>query len=236
MADSLGTLLSQAANEPIRIERTLLKSQVVDLLRTAIIFGRIPPGTPLGERDLATALHVSRVPIREALQELEKEGLVISTASNRRCVIELTERDIRELYEVRLRLETLAVERAARNTTPEHRDQLNAAMETMEQAFRDHNLEAFPHADIELHRAIWQQAGNRHLQAMLNSMAGQLFMVVSRHSQLYDWAEVIDLHRDLITHINAGDVEAACVSIAAHMQNSLERALHAFGTPPSETP
>ena len=230
MAISLGALLHPTANEPVRIERTLLKAQVVDLLRRSIIFGRIPPGTPLGERELAATLNVSRVPIREALQELEKEGLVVSTASNRRCVIELTERDIRELYEVRLRLETLAVERAARNTTPERQAQLTATLATMEQAFRDHNPEAFPQADVELHRTIWQQADNRHLQVMLNSMSGQLFMVVSRHSQLYDWAEVIDLHRDLISRINAGDADAARVSIAAHMQNSLERALGAFGT------
>jgi DNA-binding GntR family transcriptional regulator len=235
MTVSLSTLLHQAESEPIRIERTLLKAQVVDLLRKSIIFGRIPPGTPLGERELAATLKVSRVPIREALQELEKEGLVVSTASNRRCVIKLTERDIRELYEVRLQLEMLAVERAAHNTRPEHQAQLNAALETMEQAFRDHNPETFPHADVELHRAIWQQADNRHLQAMLNSMSGQLFMVVSRHSQLFAWAEVIDLHRDLISHINAGDAAAASVSIAAHMQNSLERALRAFGNSMSGT-
>lgn len=228
MATSIGALLTRSADEPVRIERTLLKAQVVDLLRSHIIVGRIPPGTPLRERELAATLDVSRIPVREALQELEKEGLVITTANNRRCVIELTERDIRELYEVRLLLETRAVEQAARGTTPERQAQLAATVQAMEQAYHTHDPEAFPRADVELHRAIWRQAENRHLQTMLNAMSGQLFMFASKHTQLYAWGEVIDLHRDLIACINAGDPTAARRSIEAHMQNSLDRALRAF--------
>lgn len=227
MPTSFDALLTRSASEPVQIERALLKPQIVDLLRSHIIFGRIPPGTPLRERELATTLHVSRIPVREALQELEKEGLVVSTANNRRHVIELTERDIRELYEVRLLLETRAVEQAARSTTPERQAQLDATVRAMERAFHQYDPEAFPRADVDLHHAIWQQADNGHLQTMLNAMSGQLFMFASKHTQLYSWAEVIDLHRDLVARINAGDSAGARVSIAAHMQNSLDRALRA---------
>jgi len=217
---------------PPKVERTPLRAQIVDILRSRIIFGHIPPGTPLVERELAETLRVSRLPVREALQELEKEGLVFSTTTNRRSVIQLTERDIRELYEVRLQLERLAVERAARNTSPTNQAQLDTMLEAMERAFARHDPTGFPRSDVELHRVIWQQAGNAHLQQLLQTMSGQLYMFASRHSQIYGWEEVIDLHRDLVAHINDGDETGAASSIEAQMKKSLDRALRAFSATP----
>jgi len=219
--------------DDLPLQRTLLKAQIVERLRSRIIYGQIAPGTALVERELAEALHCSRLPVREALLELEKEGLVVSTASNRRCVIELTARDIVELYEVRLRLETLAVERAAQHSSPANQAQLNAALSAMAHAYRDHDATAFPRADVNLHLTIWRQAENRHLLNLLQTMAGQLFMFAAKHTQLYAWEEVVDLHRDLVARINVGDVAAASSSIAHHMQNSLDRALRAFSAQPS---
>ena len=231
MAPSIAALLNTSVDLNIKVERTPLKSQVVDLLRSHIVIGRIPPGTTLVERDLAAALRISRVPVRDALQELEKEGLVTTSATNRRSVIRLGERDIRELYAVRLQLELLAVDLAARNTTPLHQSELNVALATMERALDEHDVVAFPRADVDLHRLIWRQADNRHLGKMLQAMAGQLFMFASIHTQLYDWAEAVDLHRDLVQQINAGDPLAARASIERHTQNSLDRALRAFNVP-----
>lgn len=220
----------------IPIKRTLLKPQIVEWLRSRIIFGQIAPGTPLVERELAHTLHCSRLPVREALQELEKEGLVTTNGVNRRSVIELTAHDISELYEVRLCLERLAVQRAARNTSPQHAAQLNAALKAMELAYQSHDAMAFPRADVDLHQTIWQQTDNHHLQNLLRTMAGQLFMFASKHTQLFAWEEVVDLHRDLIGHINAGDEAAASLSIERHMQNSLDRALRAFVPAPEASP
>lgn len=224
----ISKLLSIPDGAPPKIERTLFKSQVVDILRSQIILGHLPPGTPLIERELAETLRVSRLPVREALQALEQEGLVSSSSSHRRCVIQLTERDILELYEVRLQLERLAVDRAAQNTSPEHHTQLNCALSAMEHALSNRDEDAFPQTDVDLHRAIWRQADNIHLEHTLQTMSGQLLMFASRHSQMYEWSEVLDLHRDLVQQINAGDSQAAIRSIDAHMQNSLERALRAF--------
>jgi DNA-binding GntR family transcriptional regulator len=235
MASSIASLLNMPVNPPVKLARTLLKVQVVDLLRSQIILGRIPPGTPLVERDLAETLQISRVPVRDALQELEKEGLVLCTATNRRSVIQLTKRDIQELYEVRLQLEQLAVEQAARNRSPAHREQLSATLAAMQRAFDEHDQPAFPRTDVDLHRAIWAQADNRHLEKMLQTMAGQLFMFASINTQLYDWAEVVELHRDLVSHINDGSVDGARASIERHMQNSLDRALRAFRSSSAES-
>jgi DNA-binding GntR family transcriptional regulator len=230
MQSSLAALFATPPDMPVR--RMHLKAQVVDLLRTHIVFGRIPAGTPLVERELAEALQISRIPIREALQELEKEGLVVTTATNRRQVITLTERDIRELYEVRLQLELLASTRAARRAATVDCAPLLACFANMELAFDRHDLEAFPRTDINLHQVIWQLADNHHLLGMLGTMSRRLFMVVSRHSALFDWAVVVELHRAIVDAIVTGDLERTRKSIEDHMQNSLERTLRAFITDP----
>jgi DNA-binding GntR family transcriptional regulator len=230
MQDTLASLL--AVGPGMRVKRTHLREQVANLLRSHIVFGRIPAGTPLVERELAEALNISRIPIREALQELEKEGLVLTTATNRRQVITLTERDIRELYEVRLQLELLASARAAQRASAAGTAPLISALANMKQAFARHDLEAFPRTDVDLHRAIWQLADNHHLESMLKTMSGQLFMVASRHSVLYAWTEVVDLHRAIVEAIVAGDLARTRHSIEQHMQNSLERTLKAFTTLP----
>lgn len=232
MQSSLAALLATPSGMPLHVRRMHLKAQVVELLRTHIVFGRIPAGTPLVERELAEALSISRIPIREALQELEKEGLVVTTATNRRQVITLTERDIRELYEVRLQLELLASTRAAARASSVNCAPLLTSLASMERAFERHDLDAFPRTDVNLHLAIWQMADNRHLLGMLGTMARQLFMVASRHSALYDWTEVVDLHRSIVEAIVAGDLARTSASIEYHMQNSLERTLKAFVTDP----
>jgi DNA-binding FadR family transcriptional regulator len=61
-------------------------------------------------------------------------------------------------------------------------------------------------------------------------------MFASRHSQIYGWAEVIELHRNIVVGINAGDQAAARFAIDAHMQNSLDRALHAFSSTSASPP
>ena len=97
-----------------RLGRVFLKDQVNELLRDMIISGRFPPGTKLIEREVADNLGVSRAPVRDALLQLEREGLLVSKP-NGRYVIELTEHDIRELYQVRNALEKLAVELVTQN-------------------------------------------------------------------------------------------------------------------------
>ncbi len=207
-----------------RLERTLLKDQASQLLRDYIINGQIAPGTKLVEREVAELLGVSRAPARDALIELERAGLVESR-SNGRHVIELDEQDICELYQVRLTLEKLAVQLACQKNTPENNAALTALLENMKDAAKRSDAQVYRESDVETHRLIWQQAGNRHLLNVLNSMVGPIFMFVSWHSEKFDWEVTLDLHEDLVNHINAGDAEAAVISIERHLDNALSRSL-----------
>lgn len=220
---------------PLPVERASLKTQAVDLLRQYIAEGRLPSGTKLVEREVAEALGISRAPARDALLELEKEGLVV-TRSTGRHVIELSERDIRELYAVRVALETLAVELAAEHTSPAHQQANLAKLAQMRDAVARRDAAAFTRADIETHTLIWQQADNHHLLRNLQSILGPIFMFVATTLELHDWGETLAAHTDLMTAINAGDVPAARATLSRHLDESLRQALHAFHVRQQTTP
>lgn len=211
----------------VKLQRLNLKDQAADVLRDQIISGQIPTGSKLVEREVADLLGISRAPARDALMQLEKEGLVISK-SDARYVIELTERDIRELHAVRLVLERLAVELATRNTNPRNRAAQLATLKLMAEAITNRDRAAFARADVEGHTLIWEQADNIHLKNTLHSMIGPIFMFMANSAEFYDWEETYDLHRDLVECINSGDLAAAQSSIERHLQNSCERSVGVF--------
>lgn len=208
----------------MKLLRVSLKDQAADILRDQIISGEILPGSKLVEREVAERLGISRAPARDALMQLEKEGLVVSK-SDARYVIELTERDIRELHAIRLVLEQLAVDLAAQNTNARNRAAQNAMLHKMEEAIANRDQGAFARADVEGHTLVWEQAGNLHLKNTLHSMIGPIFMFMANSAEYYDWNETLELHRDLVKCINAGDREAAQASIKRHLQNSCERSV-----------
>ncbi len=218
------TIKTVAQNNSTKIEPSFLKDQAIELLRNQIVRGDLPPGTQLVERELAAQLGISRIPVRDALNELQKEGLIV-TRSNRRFIIELDERDVRELYQTRLVLEKLAVELAARNTSPENRRALLMEQQEMKAAVDRKDARAYVQSDVDTHRLIWQQADNRHLLKTLNSMIGPIFMFVAGNAGAFDWNETVGLHQDLIAAINAGDVPVAVSSIEDHIASALHRSL-----------
>jgi DNA-binding GntR family transcriptional regulator len=220
----LVTLLDEHLENHPTLARKSLKDQAIELLRDYIVGGSIPPGTKLVEREVADLLGISRAPVRDALMELEKEGLVVSKPSGR-YVIKLTERDVRELYKVRLVLERLAAELAAQNTCPENRAALTAKLEAMRAAVAQGDRPKHVAADVEMHWLVWKQADNEHLLRMLDSMIGPVFMFVSNNADEFDWQETLHLHEDLTASVNSGDSVAAGRSIERHLDNALQRSL-----------
>lgn len=214
-------------DEQPRLARSFLKDQTTEVLRDYIVSGRILPGTKLVERELGAQLGVSRAPVRDALTELEKEGLVV-TKGNGRFVIKLTKQDVRELYQVRLVLEQLAVALAAQNNTPENCARLDQALAEMREAVTKHDRSRHIEADVVMHWLVWRQANNQHLLRMLTSMIGPVFMFVANNADAYDWEETLALHEDMVVCINAGNVSAAVESMERHLDNALHRSLEVF--------
>src|ERR1700742_2726879 len=109
-----------------------LKSQVVQKLREAILSGEYGPGDRLNEARLAHEFNISRIPIREALIQLQESGLVMNHERRGMCVTKLSEEDIQRINSVRLVMETEAVWLARENMTPQIASALEDVVARME--------------------------------------------------------------------------------------------------------
>lgn len=131
------------------------------------------PGQILSENQLAKLLHVGRTPVREAVLRLRYEGLFEMLPKRGILVRSLDSRDIAELYEVRSRLETLAVARAAAGGVPKSGvERLQQLIEAQTEAARAEEIspDRLRAIDREFHSEIWLHADNRRLRSMLLSL------------------------------------------------------------------
>ncbi|HMN28667.1 MAG TPA: GntR family transcriptional regulator [Caldilineaceae bacterium] len=225
---SLTLLLSPNDPTTLKLERSSLKEQTTELLRSYIIGGRLPPGTKLVERTLADLLGTSRMPVRDALMDLEREGLVISRP-NGRYVIELDQPAVENLFQLRLVLERLAVEQATANGTTAHCTALLANLQQMQEAIRLDDGDAYARSDLEAHQLIWQQARNPYLLKMLNSIVGPIFMFIANQTEVRsNWHETLQMHQELAAAICAGNVARAVASIEEQLRYSCQLSLRAF--------
>jgi DNA-binding GntR family transcriptional regulator len=160
-----------------------LKSRVVGTLRAAILSGRYMPGDRLNEAKLAHEFNISRIPIREALIQLQESGLVMNHEGRGMCVTKLSEEDIQRINSVRLVMETEAIWLARKHMTPQIAAQLEDVLARMEAA-HDLLVEVAP-LDIEFHRLIWRASGNPYLARALDSLVAQLFAHKTLEHQIF---------------------------------------------------
>jgi DNA-binding GntR family transcriptional regulator len=226
--------LSQLSDlqDELRLDRNLLKDMAVEALRDCIVEGLITEGTKITEREVSQLLDISRMPARDALMILEKEGLVESK-SDGRYVIQLTERDVHDILEVRKALEKLAVELAVANIDEAGRDVLSARLRELEEAVAVGDTRLCTKRDLAIHQEIWRQAKNQHLLRMLESMLGVTFVLAAR-VKFYgngDSKRLLNEHRQLVDLIISGDAAGAIQAIAAQIEAALVDSIHTFHVP-----
>jgi DNA-binding GntR family transcriptional regulator len=142
--------------------------RAADELRTMILRGDLPPGSELKQDRLAEQFGVSRVPVREALAMLERDGLVTVKPNRRVVVSEVTDADLLDHYAVRALIEGEAAARAARsNVDP---SVLTAAQRQNEEARLSDDLTSFLSSSTVLHRSIWDAGGGFWLKAMATQL------------------------------------------------------------------
>jgi len=147
-----------------------LGEEVARMLRRAIVSGELPSGTHLVESMLSERFQVSRAPIREALRELESEGLV---ESRRRGVYvkALTHEDVWELYDLRVMLEGAAVELAVSRFDEDDIGALRRQLDTMAAAAGEGRRDDFAEADIGFHTTFFERVGHHRLLRVWQSFA-----------------------------------------------------------------
>lgn len=217
------------------LKRTLADG-VVSSIRDAILSGRLSPGERLSEQDLAKSLKVSRGPIREALDRLERQGLVISHPNGRSYVARLSRQDLEEVYSLRIALETLAVQLASRCATSRALEDLQAVVDAMA-AFKNGDLTEQQAAEMDLrfHDALCRASNNKRLYDIWSNLRPQLhILLLSRNVADPDFRNLaVKTHQAILDAIRARDEERATALMQAHFHGSYERIVKSYGSPAS---
>lgn len=208
-----------------------LSDRIADEVRDDIINGRLAFGERIKETTISQNLGVSRPPLREALQKLHGEGLIHLVPNKGAFVVNFTDKDIVEIYTIRLGLEPLAAKIFVSQATPKTIEQMRAETKKMEQCLNSSrtNNRRFPiEADLEFHSLLWKTTANQRLQEILERMKTQLLVIMSSNSYAEEQYRTIEEHRQILEMWEKQDPEQAQQIMGTHIQNGMNLILHLF--------
>src|SRR5580700_3324722 len=147
----------------IELPSTTLKMHLVERLRESIVTGVYKPGDRLNESKLARQFSVSRIPVREALMQLQEQGLVMNHPRRGMFVNSLSDEDTQRINSVRIILEAEALKLCRARLTPQIATHLERLVRRMEKWQTGSQLDA-AELDFEFHNTVWSYTGNSYLQ------------------------------------------------------------------------
>jgi DNA-binding GntR family transcriptional regulator len=204
--------------------REALRDQAYVQLRKAILSGPIRPGTVLVQEQLAEQLGISRTPVRDALDRLASEGLVVRSPGGRIRVAPFSGEELREKYAVRQTLEMLALRLAAPNLPGEPLEQLQAQVEAMRGAITAGDTQRVIAAGAQFHDTIYAACGNAYLRQLLTSLNETIRRYRNAAIDLPGRAaETLGEHERICRCLAAGDVSGAEAAMGEHIAHSQQR-------------
>lgn len=213
-----------------------LTARLEETIRLDVISGALPPGQKLRLAELADRYGVSITPLREALQRLAQNGLVVLDAQVGARVSAVSLHDAEDIYDIRLLLEPEAVSRSVGHADDTWLKELSAAMDELRAA--SVALDAEASSDGELARARWAAWGTAHnaFHAVLVDRCGSQWLrhfieILHQHSERYRnlargggdvMRAVLDEHEHLFGVATSGDADAAAAATQSHLRLSME--------------
>jgi DNA-binding GntR family transcriptional regulator len=195
-----------------RIEQRSVQQEVVDLIRQAIVTGRLELGQHLAESALSEQMAVSRIPIREALRQLEQEGLV-TRFNNRGCfVTDFSDEDVREVFSLRCALECMAIEWGVPRLQAEDYAVLRGLIDEQRQSARLGDFANLAQLDMRFHEYICTKTGHSRLLKEWYSLHAQCQMLLNRRFQAlsdYTPETVAEDHIHILNAIEQGNIATA---------------------------
>lgn len=203
-----------------------IKDQVYQILKEEICSGVYAPGQWLQEKELAGRLSVSRSPIREALRQLAGDGLVVDIPNKGVFVKEFALRDIDEVFDLRLMMESYAILRSDKNLTPEYKEELLRYVDELTRMHNEGRLKRYIELDTQLHNLFITLSGNRLLEESyrkVHTMIQQFRIYSLIGQQRFD--ESVEEHREIVHCILTGALEEANRANQHHLELAKEKIL-----------
>jgi DNA-binding GntR family transcriptional regulator len=189
-----------------KLEASSLREQAVRVIRAMIIIGEIEPGEIHSAPSLAARLGVSATPIREAMLDLVSEGVVEAVRNRGFRIVELSERDLDEIFEARVLLEVPSLGRVAGSLSLDDVQRFLALVGEIEAFAAEGDLAAFLDADRRFHLGLLEQLGNRRLVDLVDRLRLQSRLFgLSGLVQSGTLSRSAAEHREILEAVVAGD-------------------------------
>lgn len=201
-------------------------------IRTRILSGELPGGAFLIEEDLASLIGVSRTPIRESLKRLSTEGLVVLKRYRRGRVVEISGRDVEEIYELRMLMEPVAAGRAAKRISDADLDKLDRNIDQMTMlipGWNEPKIGAFIELNADFHMTIIEAAGLPRLRNIVKPLIDMPTMLAADRPSLATSPEFIqaacDQHRQIVIALRTRHKRWSSTQMQAHLLASSTRGM-----------
>jgi len=198
-----------------RPRRQATHELVASVLREAITSGQLRANEPLPQDEIAAQLSVSHIPVREALRQLESEGLVTYQPNRGATVSSLTPEEIREIYDIRRILETDAVRQAATRLSP---TQLAHAAELLERAEASADGAEWGALDVEFHRTVYNLGDRPRLEELITGLLRRVDRYWLSHGLMLKHRDSFEReHRALLAVLERRDAGESSRILAEHL-------------------
>ncbi|WP_158299974.1 GntR family transcriptional regulator [Glycomyces paridis] len=211
------------------VRRTSTVDLIAERLREAVVEGSLPPGAALGEAELAFQLGVSRGPLREAMQRLTAEGLLVIPRRRGLAVRTMTAEDVRDVHWLRARIEPELGRRILARPAAERKTvlaELGAEVKRMQRALRRDDARALGDAYLDFHRALAAWGGSLRLARMMGTL------LIETRLCAFSMYEHFEVHRDLVPEhvafveaLAAEDAARFAALVEAHLEAEVRRLL-----------
>lgn len=207
--------------EPVNRDTTA--GVIAAQIRARIMDGTFPPGSQLGEAQLASRLDVSRGPVREALQRLIQEGLLVSKRNRGVCVISLDGEDIADIYLARGAIEREAAKITIRRQDTEAFDGLEELVDRMAAAAKRRQWLELADFDLRFHETLVHYSHSKRLQRMFGTLLVEARMCLSALESAYPVHErLVREHRGILGAMRRGEEQEALDLIDAHLRDAVK--------------
>ncbi len=203
-----------------------LRDQVYALVRKAIVVGKLEPGAPINEIEIANRLGISRTPVREAVKKVSDEGLIEVFAQHGTFVSEISRKQVEEAYVIRIALELESIKRAALVIEPSQIQDLEDIINAQEVAVRRERYEEAIARDDDLHRYIAEVNGFHMLWKAVDVSKAQMDRCRLRTIPSPGAAQqTIAQHRAILAALERRDQEGSMTALREHLETSLRNTL-----------
>ena len=204
-----------------RVRTRSLKDQAYEILRSSVITGQLEPGRLHNEKDLARGLGISRTPVREALLDLSKEGMIVFVPRKGIMIREITHKDVSDVMELRKVIESYIIESCCSKLTPADLKRIGKIIEKQKTLASKGDRKGYVEADRKFHLFLASRTGNRQLLHVMENLRDLLhFMAIKATAYQDRMEQVLREHKRIWAALEERDQKKAKEAMFLHLDTT----------------